>query len=848
MGRDEQRAAVVAGPGRRGDPAPLSIPPLVPPALALTAGVAIDRLADPCGTAAWMGAAAGLGLLSALALLLRLRQAGAAALVLAWLALGGGWHHGRWSDLAADDLARVVAEGSAPGPVWVRGAVAEVEGFRPGERPDDPGLTRALVDVAEVADGSDWRAASGRIQVTIRGDRSNLAPGAWVSAAGKLAAIAGPRNPGEFSYRDRLRARGIRLRLDVDGPAGIWEEPGRDAHGTVRGFPAWRLAWYDALGRARAWSLATLARGLESYPEALPLASALLLGRREAIEPEVNDAFARTGTTHLLAISGLHLQVLAWFLGRSLLAAGMGRRPASLTVAAAALGYAALVGLVPSVVRSVAMTLAGCWSSSRDRRPSPANTLALAAIATLLLNPTWLFDAGCQLSFLAVAAIVWGVPPALALLSREVDPLDRVERQYEARWRSWLRRPVEALWVGLVVSTVVWLAALPLVVSTFHVVAPVGVPLNVPLVPIASAALLASGATLGLAAACPPLGEAAGRACGVLLSASEWLVRRGAGWRWGHWFEPGPPVAAVVAFYAALALVLVAPGPRSRRAAWGLLGIVTLVGLHASITPRSPGATEAEVLAVDHGLAVIVQAADGRAMLYDCGRMADPRVGRRLIAPALWARGVRRLDAVVLSHADFDHYSGLPDLLDRFAIDAVLVPEGFESPANPDAGPLLEQARSRGVAVRTVTAGECWGWQESGVRFAVLHPPEGWGAEASDNARSLVVAVDSAGARLLLTGDLDGEGLLAAEAFADPPVAAMLAPHHGGRTANPAWLYDTLGPSLVVASQRTPPAGSSDALAALTDRGIRVLRTWQEGAVRLRWEGGRIVAPDAPAR
>ena len=111
-----------------------------------------------------------------------------------------------------------------------------------------------------------------------------------------------------------------------------------------------------------------------------PLASALILGQREDIDPEVNDAFARTGTTHLLAISGLQIQVLAFSLGLVLRAIGLPRRLAYGGVALATIGYAILVGLAPSVVRSAVMTLTFCVAAIVSRPTRPANTLALAGV------------------------------------------------------------------------------------------------------------------------------------------------------------------------------------------------------------------------------------------------------------------------------------------------------------------------------------------------------------------------------------------------------------------------------------------------------------------------------------
>src|SRR5512135_882985 len=170
-------------------------------------------------------------------------------------------------------------------------------------------------------------------------------------------------------------------------------------------------------------------------------------------------------------------------------ALGLGRRGAFAAVALATVAYALLVGLAPSVVRSAAMTVTYCLACLFDRKARPANTLALAALATLALNPAYLFDVGCQLSFLAVAAIVWGANPVSAWLKQpELSPLDALERKYEPKWRKLVRRGVAPGREGLIISVVVWLAAWPLVALRFHLISPIGLLLNVPLVPLTSIA------------------------------------------------------------------------------------------------------------------------------------------------------------------------------------------------------------------------------------------------------------------------------------------------------------------------------------------------------------------------
>jgi competence protein ComEC len=312
----------------------------------------------------------------------------------------------------------------------------------------------------------------------------------------------------------------------------------------------------------------------------------------------------------------------------------------------------------------------------------------------------------------------------------------------------------------------------------------------------------------------------------------------------------GPAWEWVLVFYGLLGLatVSVAAAARSpdagrlrRIGPWLLLASWALPGWLLTGIPARPATPEAQFLAVGHGLAVIVQTPGGRTLLYDCGRLSDPTVGRRIIAPALWSRGISRIDTVILSHADQDHYNGLPDLLDRFSIGVVRIPPGFGGQANPGALHLLDRVRSRGIPILSTAAPSAW--ESDVIRFSVHHPPPGWYPGASDNARSLVLDVAHEGRHLLLTGDLEQLGLveLLATSGPDPPPDVLLAPHHGGRSANPESLYQWARPRSVVVSQRPPAPGSTDALVPIERQGTPLWRTWRDGAVRLRWTSQGIV-------
>ena len=814
------------------------VAPLVLVAGAMVLGVVFDRVGDLWDTQVWGWVILGLaGLAAGLVLVRHWRWAESAAVVLLCGALGAAWHHERWADRAGDDLSRTVDNaGWSFGErrvAWLRGVVVDEATFRPGrDGPDDEGSTRVLIGLTAIHDDAapdDWRGASGTVQAFVGGDRSDLVTGRAVETAGMLTRVEGPLNPGEYDPRPVLQGRGVRLRLLVDGPSGVWDNPDG---------AAW--PWTARLGAVRRWSYRTLATGLD--PATLPLAAALLLGRREAVDPDINDAFARTGTTHLLAISGLHLQALAWVLASLALSLGMKRQPTFVLVALGTVAYAALVGFAPSVVRSAAMTVGACLAGWRHRCRRPGNMLGGALVATSLWNPSDLFDVGCQLSFLAVAAVIWLVPEAISWDEPQLLPLDVLERQTQTWWRVRRRVGLAYLRASLVGSAVVWVAAWPLVALRFHLVSPVAILANLPLIPMTSLALLLAGLTLASSAVWAPLGVPFAWACGRSLVATEFLVRWGMKLPGGHAFVPGPAVPLVGVFYVLLTLAMVALACRwrPRRVRFWLRG-ATLCGVALAILPlipTRPEVAEADVCAVGHGLAVVIQSPTGQTALYDAGKLGDPHVGRRVVAPALWARGVARIDILILSHADADHFNGVPDLLDRFPIGSVRIPPGFDDPTNPGAARLIAAIQERGIPVEPIATGDVIDLG-AGLTLATRLPGSG-DRSGTDNARSVVLDVTRAGQTLLLTGDLEREGLTKLLRLdpPDPPLHALVAPHHGGRTSNPPALYSWANPALVAVSQRSPTTGARDPLAFLEAPGKEkptLLRTWRTGAIRFRW-------------
>ena len=254
------------------------------------------------------------------------------------------------------------------------------------------------------------------------------------------------------------------------------------------------------------------------------------------------------------------------------------------------------------------------------------------------------------------------------------------------------------------------------------------------------------------------------------------------------------------------------------------------IGLHLLVSHAAPGRDETNITfySVGHGLAVLMEFPDETRMLYDCGSHDGGSIAAAAILGDLRERGIAHLDRVYLSHADLDHYSALPDLMGELEISEIISTGALIGSEESNLLSLRRRLRADGCELRPVVAG---GFESlSGdVSIEVLHPPRGI-EFSSDNAASLVLFVRSRGVGILLTGDLEAEGLLSLFEREAPETDVLLAPHHGSLAANPPEVSRWCRPRYVVIS-----AGHRARLTQLertyTDS-RRVLSTQRDGAVR----------------
>ena len=740
-------------------------------------------------------------------------------LAISLAATSAAWHHCRWSLFDRDEVGLSAPLDGGPAAIEARVIGGPRRLPAPPYNPlylfSTPDRARLDVEVLALRDGERWRRSSGRATVFVTGNLDHVEPADRVRIFGKLAAVRPPANPGEYDYARRAREERRLCWLSAGFPECVTTiEPGS------------ALSWPRVLGFLRGKGDALLWRNLR--PGRSALASAMFLGSREELQPRETQAFLETGTIHLLVISGLNVGILAGCLFLAMRAAMVPQRWALAAVAAASLLYAATTDAQPPVVRATVMVLVACTAITLGRRVLAYNSIAAAALIVLAINPQELFRAGTQLSFLCVVALAWLAQQRNTAGKR--DPLARLI----AGTRPWpvraARRFVGGTWRLVLLSAVLWFVVCPLVMARFHLVSPVAIVLG-PILSLPVTAAMATG--FGIFAfgwIAPPLAAVLGWVCDLNLAFMQSCVVAASTLPGNHFWVTGPPDWWLLGFYAAMLGWVLVPGfaPPARWRVGMVAGWIALGLLVPMVNPRDTDGLKCTFLSVGHGAAVVVELPGGKTMLYDAGRLGAPTRASRAVAGYLWSRGITHLDAVVISHADADHYNALPALFDQFTVGVVYVsPVMFERSA-----PALDALRAAidraGLSVREIYSGDRLR-ATGGARIEVLHPPR-QGVVGSDNANSIVLAIEYQGCRVLLTGDLETPGL--EDVMAEEPLDCdvVLAPHHGSASSDPPGFAAWSTPRWTIVS-----GGRSGALEEVTRaysaHGGQVLHTLATGAI-----------------
>ena len=682
------------------------------------------------------------------------------------------------------------------------------------------------------------------IRLTWRMPERLLFQGDRIRFRAKLRVPSGTLNPGGFDYATYLERQGIEGVATVTGVDGVeFLESGQAS------------AWWTVWNRIDRWRGSIRLAALQSLSQpALGLFLGIIVGDRGFLDTELRDQFMVTGTVHLLSISGSHLGLVALLTFVSVRAAvlrlpqawllAMSRSITATRIAAAATvvpvtAYACLAGAELATVRSLVMVLATLLAKWLGYEQRMFHALALAAMVILLHDPQALYDISFQLSFLSVCAIAvwlsWSLP------SEEAGP-----SHSSTAFATGMKWGKDVIFM----SAAVTLATIPLVAFYFNQVSWLGLFTNIVAVPVMGLLLVPIGLIAGLGQIIS--GGLVLPLTSLLQPLIDWFVEginfvsRVPG---GEWHVASPSIISMLVFYAFLGMTW---------SKWRhvLFRIVASTGIMLLLlwwiwSPRivlDGDQFRVTFLDVGQGDSAVIEWPDGRVVVIDGGATYERfDMGRGVVAPFLWNRGIRTIDHMVGTHPQLDHVGGLVWLLRHFSVKHYWG-------TGDSRDELFYRKLLQALAERGLTEEQAKEGQEilssHDCRLMVLNPPEA--AATSDqqprnhreghllNNRSIVTELTCGAHRMIFAADVEQDSLRRMQTKSRPePVAVLKVPHHGAISSmNTEWITGLRPQHAVFSVGRHNPYGhpAPKVVDAYAGQGASIYRTDRDGGV---WIAGK---------
>ncbi|NOX58178.1 MAG: DNA internalization-related competence protein ComEC/Rec2 [Planctomycetes bacterium] len=731
-------------------------------------------------------------------------RAGLILILVAAISFGALRHHAAFRAISTDDTARLVSGEKTL--AKVAGTISTPpQTRRTGYEPFEPWLHRTdqtwfILRIENVNVGEGPQQASGLVRVTI--SEPTLAPqeGDRVEVSGWLSATRPPRNPGQRDWSLYNARHGIRTQLRSPRAENINVLHTRTSHSNPL---------------ANHFRKLLLGASVDSGDESATLLDTMVLGHRSAVDEEVERLFIDTGCAHYLAVSGIHIAMLAslvWFPARFL---GADRRMGAALVIASVVLYVTVADARPSMLRAAVMACSYGFALLLRRRGSVINTLAFAASLLLAIDPLSLFDIGFQLSFIAVLGIVLLSPipmsaywyfrgPTARAKTTVTSPaeLDLVlqKKQHTSTVMNGILR-----WAGtlICVSIAAWVSTLPIIALHFGRCAPIGWLHSFIAFPFVFGVMAMSFLKLAVGLLLPfiaqytnsPL-EFTTQTLRNVLSTSRDIF--------GGPIEVTPPAAyTICAYYVGLlAIVYYFRRGWSRRGIAIVLVLATFVVASWCWPRRTTDALAITQLAVGRGTSTVIELPNGNVWLYDAGSSSPSDPGKNTILPLLRHRSIRQLDGIIISHANLDHFGGVPSVLKDKRCDVVYLNTTGKKNAEERDTPfdtLCNVLRDMKQDTLPLRAGDTLDWGE-GVTAQILWPPTQTPAHLDANDRSIVVKILYAGKSVLLTGDIGFAAQQRLIENEDIGADVLILPHHGAVEDNTAAFIRIVGPKHLIRS------------------------------------------------
>ncbi len=560
-------------------------------------------------------------------------------------------------------------------------------------------------------------------------------------------------------------------------------------------------------------------------PVSAAIATAVLIGDRTGLPDETRDRLQQAGTYHVIAISGGNIAILATAATIVLMMVGVRGRGAACVAIAVLLAYGLVVTAGPSVWRATLMAVLYFAARVLDQRSGSWQTASVAAALMIVFRPLDIRDGGFILTFGATLALLEGARTGARLTPR-------------AGMLSWIVASVFA-------SLAVEIALLPVSAVLFWRVTGAGLVLNliaVPLMGVVQIAALVTAIASSLPVIAGPAGTIAHLAAQGLIGSANLVTLA----PWSTARVPPPDAFIVALYYAAISVMFLSHRalPRAIAALLWVAAAATLVGALDSRIARPAGTSDTLRLTmfdVGQGESILLETPDGGKMLVDSGGApfgGSFDIGARVLAPALWARGIRALDTLLLTHGDPDHIGGALDVLADFAPRQLWV--GIDVPNHQPTADIRDAAARLGIPVDHRRRGDL---EAGGIaRVRVLHPPPpDWERRRVRNDDSVVLEVVYRDVAVLLTGDISAEverEIL--PRLTRAPTRILKVAHHGSRTSSSQALLSEWRPQFALISAgrgNTFGHPTPEVLRRLEDIGATVLRTDLDGQITIETNG-----------